>query len=471
MRTHHNPNLNPMRVVIVGAGFSGSMVAYHLLSNGSTIWDITIVDARNENARGMAYDTNSVAHLLNVPARLMGANPTNPNGFYEWLCTSGYKYDPNAFVPRALYQKYLNQIMAEPIAHPDYAGRFRFIRAEVVEIKPDDSILTVTLKDRSEIQTDRIVLALGNMPYLTPAPLVTLTNSPDYHENPWCTRIHSELKDGATIAVVGSGLSALDLILDLESQGFRGNYIVVSRHGLLPKAHPVSHRSMTLSDQSIAAMHNGPLSALREFVRLTYASGLELGDWVGIIDAVRPEISKIWNSWPITEKRRFLRHLRAYWEIHRHRAPAQSLATLEQLSQSGRLKLIAGRVTSARPNRGGIEIKMQPRGMTQEMSVRASRVVNCTGPGADISRQPLPLLSNLFSSGMARPDQLGIGIDSSENGALIDAHGHISSSVFTLGPMRKGTLWESTAVRELRMQALRLCQTLNESILLDREAA
>ena len=61
------------------------------------------------------------------------------------------------------------------------------------------------------------------------------------------------------------------------------------------------------------------------------------------------------------------------------------------------------------------------------------------------------------------PDKLALGLDATVSGALKDINGNESNILYTLGPPLKGQLWETTAVPEIREQALRLANILVES--------
>jgi uncharacterized NAD(P)/FAD-binding protein YdhS len=100
------------------------------------------------------------------------------------------------------------------------------------------------------------------------------------------------------------------------------------------------------------------------------------------------------------------------------------------------------------------------RGSGQESTLRVDRIVNCTGPEADFRKVQDPLTRSLVSQGLARPDALSLGLDVDEDGALLDNAGIPSQTIFAMGPLRKGRLWETTAVPEIRVQAKTLAGRL-----------
>jgi len=86
---------------------------------------------------------------------------------------------------------------------------------------------------------------------------------------------------------------------------------------------------------------------------------------------------------------------------------------------------------------------------------------NCTCPACDLSTVGDPLLEDLFASGLARPDSLRLGLDVAPDGSVINSEGRISGRVFAVGPLRRGALWETTAVPEIRGQAAQLAARIS----------
>ena len=68
-----------------------------------------------------------------------------------------------------------------------------------------------------------------------------------------------------------------------------------------------------------------------------------------------------------------------------------------------------------------------------------------------------------MADGMACANDLGIGFRTDGAGALVNAGGNTSRPLFTLGPPRRGELFETTAVPEIRSQTEALARCLIES--------
>jgi uncharacterized NAD(P)/FAD-binding protein YdhS len=188
------------------------------------------------------------------------------------------------------------------------------------------------------------------------------------------------------------------------------------------------------------------------------------GDWRAVIDGMRPHLQTWWQAMTLIEKRRFLRHLRPWWDIHRHRMAPEVADRLVSAMSSGRLDVIAGQMVNFRQDEEAVEICYRRRGgrTTERLAVEA--VVNCSGPSSDYSRIVQPLIRQLLDDGMGRPDSLRLGLEVDDNLRLIDRHGRVQPRLFALGPVTRGRFWECTAVPEIRKQAKWLADHLTHEV-------
>ena len=93
-------------------------------------------------------------------------------------------------------------------------------------------------------------------------------------------------------------------------------------------------------------------------------------------------------------------------------------------------------------------------------TIAVQMVINCTGNQESYQQSLEPLRTNLLESGLVRLDPLALGLEVTAQGRLIRADGQINPWLYTLGPLCKGSLWETTAVAEIRQQARCLAQEL-----------
>jgi uncharacterized NAD(P)/FAD-binding protein YdhS len=260
------------------------------------------------------------------------------------------------------------------------------------------------------------------------------------------------------VVVLGSGLTAVDTVLSLSQQPRRAPITLVSRHGLLPQAHaatPVSPVDLSSLISELIATSGGVraqtlLRQLRRKVRELAPTG---GDWRSVVDGLRPHTSLLWRSMPTAERQRFLTRLRPFWEVHRHRMALAVAEPFYALLARGEVRLLAGRVESAHAQGAVVRLIVRERGSDRLIESDASWVINCTGPLPSNSVESNPVIGSLLVSGMLRPDELSLGIETTLNGHAIAADGREVADLFLVGTLRKSTDWESTAVPELRNQA------------------
>jgi len=217
----------------------------------------------------------------------------------------------------------------------------------------------------------------------------------------------------------------------------------LSRHGLLPRIH-----GEALPAAALLGAPAGPPEAVLSQVR----QSAEI-DWRGAIDSVRPHVQAIWRGWSLAERRRFLRHLAPWWSIHRHRLAPEVAAKVDDLQQSDRLTVAAGRVERLALARDGVEVTWTPRGETAARVRRVDQVINCTGPRGDLAHADTPLLASLLAAGLVRPDACGLGVDVDTLSRVVGATGEPADSLFAVGPLTRGQFYEITSVPDIRLQA------------------
>lgn len=447
-------------IAVVGAGFCGTMVAVQLLRlarSSSAEIDVSLYEQGGAPGRGHAYASTSPIHLLNVPAGRMSAFANAPDHFLEWARARDRSVPPDAFLPRHLYGEYLAEILDSEIKSS--GGRLRVIAEEVLDVESEGGVLRVRFRSGPARAAGHVVLATGHPLPAPPVPLDRgVLDGGRYRENPWDSAALDQLSDDAALLLIGSGLTAVDVLLESRRRNFRGVIHLLSRRGLLPLAHggPDAPRSALPPDFPRGRLLE-MMRRLRRDAQLAERSG---GSWRSSIDALRPATQELWRSLRLAEKQRFLRHPRAHWEIHRHRVAPEIGEKVRVEIQSGMLARHAARIVSIKTERNGLRVAITPRGDSVAQELVVQRIINCTGPNTGIQMWQAPLTQALLKAGACRPDDVGIGLACDADGALVDTAGRVSNQLFTLGPLRKGELWESTAVPELRVQAERLAKRL-----------
>jgi uncharacterized NAD(P)/FAD-binding protein YdhS len=470
----------PPTIVIIGGGFSGTLTAVHLLRRGfCAAGRLVLVNRSGAMARGVAYGTASDMHVLNVPAGRMSAFDDDPDSFVRFARAQGVQADGGTFVGRHLYGAYLESLLAEACEHAP-EGHVERLNTEVVAIEPEhhdiDAWAWVSLRNGRRIRAARVVLAVGNYPPENPPVDCDgfFASSRCYVRDPWARGAFDHVDFNAPVLLIGTGLTMVDIALQLQAQGLGASATMtaVSRRGLLP----TSHRNPAQAPQThdlpagLTGLLDGPANTrayvrtVRRHVRETAARGI---DWRDAIAALRPVTAQLWGALSVAERSRFLRHVRPFWEVHRHRMAPPLYDAFEHLRATGRVNVIAGRIVEIRERKGeqgSVTVHVRPRGSRDVRELTVGAVVNCSGPSGDTRRLRDPLFDRLRAHGLLRPDPLGLGIDVAPHGALIDNDGFESPLLFYVGPFLRARDWEATAVPELRQYAHRLADHLLDSL-------
>lgn len=468
-------------VAIIGAGFSGVMTAANLVrlwsaqpasptGNPRAARRIVLID-RAAPARGPAYSTTEPHHLLNVPCARMGAWADNPRDFLDWCTANDARLGPADFAPRRLYARYIDSILAETQALAKSAGiTLDIMRATAESASAANGRFRVAFANATPVnalECDAVVLCTGNM---EPAASTDASTSGPIVANPWAPGALERVNPEHHVAIIGSGLTMLDVLWSLEARGHTGNVTIISRHALMPRAHRADPLDAPpLPAEALAHPDcTSPVRALRwvrariaEAALATADTPREALSWTYVIDSLRPHTAKAWAAWDTRARRQFVRHLRAMWDVHRHRVSPHVLGVVDRLRAANRLTTIAAAVRDIEATAQTATIALAPRKGSHgaPTAVTADRVIICTGPNPDLRRTTDPLLSSLVRDGLLIPDDLGLGaLCNNDSPAGIakrspaSPHGGLPP-IHVVGPLRRADLWESIAVPELRAQA------------------
>jgi uncharacterized NAD(P)/FAD-binding protein YdhS len=453
-------------IAIIGGGLSGTLVASQILRRSPTGFKVLMIERRAPVGRGVAYGTTCDDHLLNVPAARMSAFPDAPDHFVRWLAArqatvgSGAPAAPGDFLPRRIFGEYLHSVLVEARRAAPSGVQFEVIEGEAVDLEELGGHGRLTLADGRMFDAHQVVLALGNLPgeYPIARPL-PFYRSPRYVHIPWQDGALDGIGPYDDVLLVGAGLTAVDVMLQLDRLGHRGVVHAVSRHGL----HPLAHRPGQPAYEDFLKHAPLPTTILstwrrvRTEVRRAAARGV---DWRAVVDAIRPQTQALWQGFSREERARFMRHARPFWEAHRHRFAPQVATAVTRLERAGRIKFYAGRLQSLCDTEGGAAALFRRRGSETLIPLRIAKVINCTGPRTDYSKYQHPLLINLLARGLIDHDRLALGLNALPTGQVLRYGAGPVGWLFTLGAPLKGVLWESSAVPEIREQAQALARRL-----------
>lgn len=428
-------------VLIVGGGASGAILAMHLATAASL--RIVLADWEGSFGRGLAYRTRQPLHLLNTRSTDMSVWPEQPNDFVDWLSEHNHRFG-QGFVPRGIYGDYLEARFHEAVGGAK--GRLTVLQAEVSSLAyVHGAGIDADLAGRSPIRARHVVLATGHNP--------PSASRQRWIGDPWDQGALASIPADGDVLLLGTGLTAMDVLVSLLAQGHRGKIIALSRRGLLPRAHGSASHSEAIDS---GALCHGELSKrLFAFRRLQR----EGHGWAHIMHTLRPHNTDIWQRLDEVRRGRFLRHLRPWWDVHRHRMPQQIARLSEDAVERGQLSVMAGRLLRAEAGPAGMQVTLHPRGEASSESLTVQQIVDCRGSVCG-PNPTSPLLTKLKDDGLIETDILGLGITVSKRSTASATGTREAGRIHILGPPARGFFWESTAIPDIRRLAASMSSRL-----------
>ena len=455
------------QLVVVGGGASGALLVTQLLRQGRDhLATVRLVEPAPAVGVGLAYRTDDLVHRLNVPAGRMSALPDDPEHLVHWAERRDPTVDAWSYLPRAWYRDYLADLLDEA-EHDAGATELDVVRGaadRVQVVDPDRGFGLLWLTDGRCVPYDQLVVATGHAgpTPLAASPAATATGA--VVDDPWApgalqAAARRATASGELVVLVGTGLTMVDVALSLSHLAPGTALTALSRHGLVPQPHPrvrVARRPERLRFPTPVTARS-LLRIVREAVDKAVSEG---EDWTTIVDDLRPLTTPLWQQLSDEERVRFLRHVGRRWEVVRHRMAPDVGDEIARLEITGALALRSARVAGIDADGDTLEVSIRHAGETRVL--RAAAVVNCTGPCGDVTRGGSPFLTRLVADGLAVPHPLGMGLAVDDDGALLDPTGRPSPALSAIGPLRRGHLFESTAIPEIRVQAADLARRLLE---------
>ena len=424
---------------------------------------ITVINDEPSIGRGVAYRVRRPEYLLNVAARNMSAFPHEPDHFLQWLRTRSEFESATeielreTFVPRLIYGDYLRSIVQHHLQSPGELSlaSSEFVIGKAVDVQPHDAGCLVYLADGSTVPADRVVLATGNEPPASLPGAESLADHPAWVDNPWQTWENRLPNGDGTVVLLGTGLTTVDAILTLRAKGWLGSIHAVSRHGWFPHAHFRGIRYPDFPPEGVDVTTLG----LDELVLLieehcAILHGRNANPAI-IVDKLRPYTQRIWSQFSREERLRFARQHAARWNVFRHRIAPDIFSQITSSQLTGQLQVHADSIEELSASGDRIVVEL-----ADGASLEGDLVLNATGPSTKFSATQSVLLQNLLRRGVIAPDATDMGIAVDVDHTVLTDTGDRSPWLLALGPMLKGTYWETIAVPELRVQARHVAETL-----------
>lgn len=444
--------MTPRRVAIIGAGFSGTAVAANLLRRGRRAPDVVLIERKQRFGPGLAYATMDDAHFLNVRASNLSMFADDTAHFTRWLAARGKRDHGVRYVQRKLYGKYVEDTLRRARRSMFDHGLQR-VHGDVLTCRRAGEGWMLELTTGAALEADAVVLATG---HAAPPPLGAFEKASVPVIGAWDVSAQRRMPSG-DVLLVGAGLTMVDVALSLAQHRDKGVIYAISRRGLPPRPHLLNASPVYAGAVDLPAPLSDALHAFRKEARAMADRG---EPWQHAVDRLRLRTPELWRRLPLETQQRFLRHLRPWWDVHRHRMAPDVSKRIKELTDSGRLRILAGDVASAEMAGNKIKLQHRQRGSFVRHRLEVAGVINCTGTSADPARSQEPLMVQLLGDAIARPHANRMGLDVDVEGRVLDGDGRSNETLFALGPLTTGAFWECIAVPEIRRRATAIAMTL-----------
>jgi uncharacterized NAD(P)/FAD-binding protein YdhS len=433
-------------ICVIGGGFTGAAAAIACLKRLARPFALTIVEPTAALGRGAAYGGHHPLHLLNVRTRDLSILPDRPQDFLNWTFSQidQGENDPglheglaHSFLPRQLFGAYVRQRLFEAIESRADVDT-KIVNDRAVSCRRRGGQFAVRTGEAATLCSDVVMLATA---YGEQNASATGALAP--HE----VLAAKRLMKAKSIALIGSGLTMVDALIGARRDGFSGTATIVSRRGQLPRR----HAAKGVVPLEVAVPQSKSVARLTAAIRIACEAAEAHGTpWQAVINGLRPFIQKRWLDLSTQEQRRFLRHVRPFWDAHRHRLPSEMHERILSEFEAGRAVLVRGTVTGVAREQDRFTLRLRRRGSPVVETLHADLAIDCSSYRPDLGQ---PLIQSLLFQGLARPDEHRLGLLVRPDGQVIDKDGAATRGLFALGPLCQGTLWEITSVPEIVRQA------------------
>lgn len=439
-------------IVVVGGGFTGALVAWHLIRRGCP-FPVTVIEPRPRLGAGLAYSTADPSHRINVPASRMTMRTDIRDDLHRWiearapvLSDGSVTGDGAIFPQRGVVADYV----AEALAPDLEAGRIRHLRAHATGLDRLGNGFCVTLADGTAVQADQVVIATSHPPPALPPGLEALRDDPRLVADPADAAAITAAVAARRVLILGNGLTSADVIASLDRQGFSGTILALSRRGLRARGHASGYPESP-ADFAAAPSRTALdlLRRVRAAVRADAAAGLP---WQAALDNARRDGPAIWAALPQDQRSRLVRRLRPWWDVHRFRIAPQVETVLDRLVAADRLRIRAGRLQRIAPDGAGLVVTWMPRGQDRQTEV-FDRVILTTGPAHAHVIAGSPFLASARAAGLVRADPLGLGLDVIQGCRAVGSEGAPMPGLWVAGPLARGHVGELMGIPEVTAHA------------------
>jgi uncharacterized NAD(P)/FAD-binding protein YdhS len=448
--------VEPVRLAIIGGGFTGVAVATHALISTARPLSLQVIEPSAKLGRGAAYGTLDAEHRLNVPSDRMSLFSADRGHFTRWLFDNKWLPDAESsdplgrcYPPRRAFAAYIQDMLVRSATRASLRHR----QTPAVALTRDGHELRVELEDGTSLQVDRVAICTGHVPGAPCRITQDAARHPRLIANPWSSGSPAVVNRSESVLIIGTGLTMVDVVASLARRKHQGPIVAMSPRGLLPCDHGQFVDGLDLFEGARPATALELLRLLRSTVQQRDGEF----DWQSIVDALRRRLPQIWPSLPPRERLRVVRRLLPFWEVHRFRVAPQGAAAVARLRAQGTLTVQRARVIGVDEQNASLVARLRlPGGQMVERAF--DTVIICSGASRSIRDNPL--LDSLVDRGLAQTDDLNFGVKVDKFSRLVGAHGATQADLFAFGPITRGTFGEMSGAPDILRQIERVVPIL-----------
>ena len=173
-----------------------------------------------------------------------------------------------------------------------------------------------------------------------------------------------------------------------------------------------------------------------------------------MFDALRAQGRDIWTALDLDARRRLVRHLRPFWDVHRFRAAPQIDAVLDRKLADGSMEIRRARLGEVAREGSVFRVELRDRRKGTSETRAFDKIIVATGPAHGDVLRTQPFLSRLAGAGVVGLDDAGLGLRTSRDARAIDSRGEVSPTLFIAGPLARGTFGELMGLPQVSEYAL-----------------
>ena len=456
-------------IAIIGGGYAGAVLALHLTRQAPAGTKITIVEPRPDLGSGLAYETLADEHRINVPADRLGVGAEPADRFDVWLKARhpdliGDGDPERSYVPRRWFGIFVRERLAETLKQSGVD--LRHSRATALSARAIEAGTEILLSDGEKLRARHAVIAVSHgLPALPRGVPPALSGTRGFLENPWDIERLGEIPPDGTVLIIGTGLTMADVIASLAARGHRGRIVALSRHGLLArKSGPAGvPPGLDLSTWPAACLADYVKRIRAEIARIE-SEGLS---WRCVFTALRIQSAHLWSHLTPADKRRFLRHLKAFYDVHRYRMAPETYELIETAIARGQVEILAARLKHVETAANGFDVTLRRRGATADAHGHFAGIINCTGPKQRLHADPTHFLGHLIAEGLATPDPFDLGLAVDHDFRIIGR----GRDLYAFGPLTRARFGDTYGAPEIQLQAERLARQLATALAAAKAAA